>query len=121
MSRWWRIYNDAVDDHALIMLSPASFRRKFRACLRGEENEFSPFVRPCRSRPCSQGWVKVRSEVFRRDDFTCRYCGERGGRLECDHVIPVSRGGSDNISNLVTACFKCNRSKRAKTVEEWWR
>lgn len=53
------------------------------------------------------------------DGYTCQYCGERGKRLECDHVVPVSRGGSNEHENLVTACFACNRSKRAKTVEEW--
>ena len=31
--------------------------------------------------------------------------------LEVDHVIPISRGGTDDISNLKTACFKCNRGK----------
>lgn len=64
-------------------------------------------------------WAKVRRAVFERDDFTCQYCGERGGRLECDHAIPVSRGGSHDPENLKTACRRCNRSKRAKTPEEW--
>lgn len=67
----------------------------------------------------SHEWAPLRSSVFTRDDFTCVYCGQRGGYLECDHVIPISRGGSNDISNLVTACFTCNRSKRNKTPEEW--
>jgi hypothetical protein len=66
-------------------------------------------------------WRVVRALVFQRDDYTCRYCGERGGRLECDHILPVSRGGTDDLQNLTTACFACNRSKRAKTPEEWLR
>lgn len=64
-------------------------------------------------------WSILRTEIFERDNYTCRYCGAYGGRLECDHVMPVSRGGSNDPHNLVTACFTCNRSKRAKTVEEW--
>lgn len=64
-------------------------------------------------------WIPLRSFVFERDNFTCTYCGERGGRLECDHIIPVSRGGGSNLDNLTTSCFTCNRSKRDKTVEEW--
>jgi hypothetical protein len=71
------------------------------------------------SRPSASVWSKVRTFIFNRDDFTCVYCGSRGGRLECDHVIPVSRGGHHGEDNLVTACFACNRSKRAKLVDEW--
>ncbi len=63
-------------------------------------------------------WEPLRQTVFQRDDFTCAYCGVRGGRLECDHVIPISRGGTNEVDNLVTACCDCNRSKRAKLLEE---
>lgn len=68
--------------------------------------------------PASE-WRERRENVFRRDDYTCEYCGDRGGKLECDHVVPVSKGGSNEYSNLVTACFKCNRSKRDKMLGEW--
>ena len=71
------------------------------------------------NRPALSQWRLLREAVFLRDDYTCHYCGARGGRLECDHVIPVSRGGSNDLSNLVTACKPCNQSKRAKTPEEW--
>ena len=63
-------------------------------------------------------WAIVRLSVFQRDEFTCRYCGESGKPLECDHVFPVSRGGSNDTSNLVTACRTCNRTKADKTLEE---
>src|SRR5579875_3163243 len=61
-------------------------------------------------RPTSAEWNSLRELVFRRDDYTCQYCFVRGGRLECDHVIPVARGGSSSEKNLVTACLPCNRS-----------
>lgn len=64
-------------------------------------------------------WDAIRQRVFERDDYTCRYCGARGGELECDHVMPISRGGSNDLTNLVTACSSCNRKKHAKTPEEW--
>lgn len=64
-------------------------------------------------------WAVLRAAVFERDDFTCTYCGERGGRLQCDHVVPIARGGSNEPQNLTTACADCNRSKWAKSVEEW--
>jgi len=56
---------------------------------------------------------KVRFEVFKRDSFTCQYCGKGTPHvvLELDHIIPVSKGGDNNIINLVTACFDCNRGK----------
>lgn len=64
-------------------------------------------------------WSELRAAVFERDGFTCTYCGERGGKLECDHVHPLSKGGSNEMDNLTTACFRCNRSKHTKTLAEW--
>ena len=59
---------------------------------------------------------KLKHEVWRRDDFTCQYC-ERDiniVELEIDHIKPVSKGGTNAMSNLQTLCFECNRSKRDK-------
>lgn len=64
-------------------------------------------------------WKKIITSVFKRDNYTCLYCGASGGVLECDHVVPFSKGGSDDPENLVTSCFSCNRSKRNKSVEEF--
>lgn len=56
---------------------------------------------------------RTRFEVFKRDGFTCQYCGAHppDAILEADHIIPVCDGGSNEIGNLVTACFACNRGK----------
>lgn len=53
--------------------------------------------------------------VFQRDDFTCQYCGSRAPdvHLELDHFLAVSQGGSNDFSNLVTACYSCNIGKSA--------
>ncbi len=67
----------------------------------------------------SAEWSALRNLVFSRDNYTCCYCGNRGVKLECDHVIPVSKGGGHSPVNLVTACKKCNRSKGGKTLGEW--
>jgi 5-methylcytosine-specific restriction endonuclease McrA len=64
-------------------------------------------------------WDALRTTIFARDDYTCQYCSQRGGNLECDHVIPVSRGGTNEPTNLVTACLPCNRSKGTKLPQEW--
>lgn len=120
MSRWFRFYDEALDDPKVQLLPAKEFRAAFLAALDGEENEFSRFIgRPRSFRLPAKEWAVVRARIFERDDYTCQYCGERGCKLECDHVIPHSRGGSDGDENLTTACFECNRSKRNKTPEEW--
>ena len=75
--------------------------------------------RRLRGRPEIEIWKKIRLEIFERDNFTCTYCGETDISLECDHIYPVSRGGTSELSNLTTSCFSCNRSKSNKTLEEW--
>ena len=56
---------------------------------------------------------KIRFEVFKRDGFACQYCGKHPPEttLEIDHVQPKSKKGSDDINNLITSCFDCNRGK----------
>ena len=56
---------------------------------------------------------KLRFEVFKRDKHTCQYCGRSPPAviLEVDHIIPISSGGTDELSNLITSCFDCNRGK----------
>lgn len=59
--------------------------------------------------------------LFRRDGHLCLYCGEqfKHALLTRDHIIPMSRGGSDCWENVVTACFRCNNQKGNRTPEEW--
>lgn len=61
-------------------------------------------------RPLSK---RTRFNVFKRDLFTCQYCGRTPPEvvLHCDHVIPVVEGGGDEEENLVTACQDCNLGK----------
>lgn len=58
-------------------------------------------------------------EVMESDNYTCQYCGQRGGKLTIDHKMPISRGGTDDRENLCIACHSCNCSKGAKTPEEF--
>ena len=78
-----------------------------------------PFSVDKHPRPCRETWRVVKTRILKRDDYTCAYCGSRGGILEVDHIHPVSKGGSHEDVNLTTACLPCNRSKSNKTVEEW--
>lgn len=59
-----------------------------------------------------------RFEIFKRDDFTCQYCGAHPPKvvLEVDHIVPVAEGGGNEDTNLVTACFNCNRGKAARPL-----
>lgn len=56
---------------------------------------------------------KLRFEIFKRDGFQCQYCGNvpPAVTLEPDHIDPVANGGTNDIDNLITACFDCNRGK----------
>lgn len=49
----------------------------------------------------------------------CAYCGEKFNRLEQDHVIPLTRGGTHESKNIVPACRSCNASKGTKLLIEW--
>ena len=68
-------------------------------------------------------WYLIINEVFKRDNYTCQYCGTKGGKLEADHIIPFSKGGRDSLDNLTTSCRRCNRQKKDKSIEEFkmWR
>lgn len=61
-----------------------------------------------------------KAKLLRRDRMTCAYCGERfhEGGLQCEHILPESRGGAWSWMNLVTACAWCNGRKADRTPEE---
>jgi len=56
---------------------------------------------------------EVRIAVWRRDDGKCAKCGSREN-LEYDHIIPISKGGSNTVRNIELLCEKCNREKHDK-------
>lgn len=62
---------------------------------------------------------RLRYEILRRDNHTCRYCGGTapGVTLTVDHIIPVSLGGSDEPENLVAACRDCNAGKTSSNPD----
>ena len=62
-------------------------------------------------------------QIYEKSNGRCWYCSvelptEVSG-WHCDHQLPKSRGGSDNLDNLVAACARCNIRKRNRTVEEF--
>lgn len=66
---------------------------------------------------------KHRTTVLTRDGFACVYCGRRltEETVDLDHVVPRSRGGTDDPKNLAASCKRCNKSKGARTPQEWRR
>ena len=58
---------------------------------------------------------KLRFEIFKRDEFTCQYCGSHPPKviLHVDHIIPVKEGGDNDMDNLITSCSSCNLGKSA--------
>lgn len=64
--------------------------------------------------------VLTKRNVFKRDNYTCVYCGNMGTdkTLTWDHIIPKSRRGKNTWENLATACFKCNNEKDNLTLDE---
>lgn len=63
---------------------------------------------------------KTRFEVFKRDSFTCQYCGRSSPDviLEVDHIVPVSKGGTNDILNLITSCRECNSGKSNRFISD---
>ena len=60
----------------------------------------------------------TRKNILQRDDNCCQYCGCIGKKLSIDHVIPRSRGGTDDWENVTTACLSCNVIKGNRTPQE---
>jgi hypothetical protein len=68
----------------------------------------------------------TRYAAMRKSEGLCPYCGvelqfehDDGERVAFDHVIPLSRGGADDISNIIACCFPCNAAKHTKTGLEY--
>jgi hypothetical protein len=102
-------------------LSTADFGRLVLGVLHDNAGPdwFRPGLPEWSRRLIPAGWGVTRARIFERDGFACQYCGATSGPLHCDHIVPVSRGGSDDDENLCAACVPCNLSKGAKLLSEW--
>lgn len=63
---------------------------------------------------------KMRFEVLKRDKFTCQYCGKQAPDvvLQIDHIVPVAKGGNNDITNLITSCWDCNIGKGCRELSD---
>lgn len=106
----------------------SAYKKKYYA-----ENKEKAHERAFLHKPKSRTGLKVTGshtmvqwlELVALNNGKCFYCGiettqEEGKRkLTRDHLYPLSRGGTDDISNIVVSCKSCNGSKADKTLEEW--
>lgn len=62
----------------------------------------------------------TKAKLLRRDRYTCAYCGQvhAAHDLQCEHIVPASRGGAWAWMNLVSACAACNGRKADRTPDE---
>jgi hypothetical protein len=63
-------------------------------------------------------WNRLRKLVKKRDKATCFHCGKVAEDGHCDHLIPLSRGGTDSLLNLVWSCKSCN-TRRGNKFPKW--
>jgi len=106
----------AIQQATALGLEFDGFRRELSRL--GRLNERSRLRAPARPLPPLS--AARRQVIYDRDGHRCRYCGERVTALtrQVDHVVPASRGGTNDVENLVTACVACNRRKGSKTLSE---
>jgi hypothetical protein len=74
---------------------------------------------PITPRLPEKDWWPLRNYILERDNYVCRYCGDSPARMCADHVVPLSRGGSNDEDNLVACCLPCNSSKCDRLLDEW--
>jgi hypothetical protein len=62
----------------------------------------------------------TRFEVFKRDLFTCQYCGRKAPDviLQADHLVAVANGGGNDLLNLITSCIDCNQGKGCRPLDD---
>lgn len=117
-----------IDTRSLLLstwgMSTREIGKHWLALLRGDPSEFETAIVRKRTyaakRVAAPNWQTTRERILARDGRRCTYCGS-DENLECDHIVPVSRGGGHGDDNLTTACRSCNRSKSDRLLEEWSR
>jgi 5-methylcytosine-specific restriction endonuclease McrA len=127
--RIWRKCMDAIVERTRKLRNYYNNRDKYNAQrrehrrlpeVRAKEREYDrrwraehPEEYQAQLRRKSKARLTLRFQIFQRDGFQCCYCGRKPPEvtLHVDHLHPVSEGGTNDPSNLVTACSHCNWGK----------
>jgi 5-methylcytosine-specific restriction endonuclease McrA len=103
---------DSVEDGGVITLIS-------RRMVNEERQRKSGATRQARLREKGGGdperWAAIRVPILIRDEYMCAYCGRKADTV--DHVIPKSKGGTEEKTNLVACCKRCNSVKNNRTLE----
>jgi len=128
--RQWISYESAVTYHArnVVVWSLGEVVAKFRGGIQNDGTVSyieTPSIIAIKGNgfdPNKHGKVALSNKtLFGRDRHICAYCGNHfanSNSLSRDHIIPKSRGGTNNWMNVVTACKPCNGDKDSKTLKE---
>lgn len=82
---------------------------KFKLCLQSNHNR--------KRRSQIKEYKKIFKTLLNKYNFTCIHCGEKEEKkLTIDHILPISKGGGDEIDNLQILCRSCN-SKKGTRIE----
>jgi len=108
MTLWAQGKVEIIDEHD-VTVRAVSFSFKLPSIVR--------LLRFVRTRRRIERMPFTRANIYARDNHECQYCGGEGD-LTFDHVVPESQGGRKDWTNIVTACFDCNRRKGARTPDE---
>ncbi len=104
-----RIIKNCLECLEELALPPSQRDRKF--CSKGCFDKFQTGDGP-KDFYVTAAWKALSAACLRRDDYTCQYCNERGGRLNAHHCIPIRYGGMAlDLDNLVTACSPCHKTE----------
>lgn len=99
--------------------NPQKYKDEMRRWVEANPNRKNEFEAKRRASKRDNGIYKIlKRDLERLYASPCIYCGSVE-RITADHVIPLSRGGTHGIGNLVPACIKCNINKGTRTVMEW--
>jgi len=77
------------------------------------------FYGPLVPRLPEKEWWPLVGYIRRRDGYVCAYCDNTDGPWCVDHIVPLSRGGSNGHHNLTMCCIPCNSSKSDRLLSEW--
>lgn len=72
-------------------------------------------------------WTELAAACKKRDNYTCRQCGyhhtegRKKRHLHADHIVPLSRGGPNKLSNLQTLCARCHEQKTNRNRTAAWK
>ena len=105
---------------AMLFAAKAVILVSGEAKIRSENREFEhpSVIRLCQMIRRPRPRINLtKREIFRRDSYSCQYCGRINATLTVDHVVPRHLGGKHTWENLVTACASCNKQKGGLLVE----